>query len=154
MFQSYIALKEIVLPEGITTIHWATFSDCTNLETVVLPQSVTNIDSLAFDLDNAEKRKMLTIVCPRNSYAWEFAKTHAINVQATPEDERYVVITASGRCNVRSGPGTEHEVVAYVQSNERFLVLGSETAQNGRIWYNIQVGGTSGWISSTIVRLD
>lgn len=106
VFQGCKALKEIVLPEGITSIRYATFSGCPNLETVVLPNSVTHIYS-AFKLLNNEPNKMetilisgnvtyigddafagrenLTIVCPRNSYVWEFAKSHKIKVQAAVE---------------------------------------------------------------------
>lgn len=41
-------IKELVLPQNITEIHYAAFENWTSLEEIVLPDSIINIDSNAF----------------------------------------------------------------------------------------------------------
>lgn len=46
---SYItSLKKVIIPEGIISIGWLAFSDCTNLEEIELPSSLQTIGAEAF----------------------------------------------------------------------------------------------------------
>ncbi|MBQ6008429.1 MAG: leucine-rich repeat domain-containing protein [Kiritimatiellae bacterium] len=40
--------EDIVIPEGITTLHRHTFSGCASIKSVTLPNSITNIEQYAF----------------------------------------------------------------------------------------------------------
>ncbi len=41
-------LKEIIIPEQVTSIGWNAFNGCSNLENIIIPDSVTHIGSSAF----------------------------------------------------------------------------------------------------------
>lgn len=40
--------KSIILPEGISTVGWLSYKDCTKLESVIIPVSVKSIEQSAF----------------------------------------------------------------------------------------------------------
>ena len=42
-FQGCVNLKDIIIPDGITSLDWYTFSDCKNLKSITLPGSLTSI---------------------------------------------------------------------------------------------------------------
>lgn len=44
-----VSLKDVFLPNGITTIYNNSFSGCTNLNNVLLPSTITSIGDLAFN---------------------------------------------------------------------------------------------------------
>ena len=48
-FSNRSGLKEVVIPQGVTTIGYGTFQYCTSLKSVVIPNSVTCIENNAFD---------------------------------------------------------------------------------------------------------
>ena len=52
-------LKEVTIPEGITTIQSNAFSDCTKLEKIALPESLEKIGSYAFS--NCTSLKQITL---------------------------------------------------------------------------------------------
>lgn len=56
--------------------------------------------------------------------------------------------------NARSGAGTEYPIVEYVFCGERFTILDSEVATNGKTWYQIKKDGVLCWISSGICTVD
>lgn len=56
--------------------------------------------------------------------------------------------------NARSGAGTEYPIVEYVFCGERFTILDSATAFNGKTWYQIKKDGVLCWISSGICTVD
>lgn len=73
-------LKSIVIPEGVTFIGFKAFAGCTELETVVLPGSLEEIE-----VGNTENKQIfsfddkLTALVPRGSYAEEYCKEHKIH---------------------------------------------------------------------------
>ena len=66
-------IKEIAVPESCTSIGDGAFSGCTGLKTVTLPANIVSIGEDAF-----EGCDELTIVCPKNSYAAEYAEANGI----------------------------------------------------------------------------
>ena len=65
-----------------------------------------------------------------------------------------MVITESS-ANIRSGPGTDYDVITAAQKGDTFLATGNEeTASNGRIWYEIYLDEskeTTGWASEKVI---
>jgi uncharacterized protein YraI len=51
------------------------------------------------------------------------------------------------RVNVRSGPGTNHQVVAQLGIGEIFLVTDGPECSLLYTWYKIQQGDIDGWIA-------
>ena len=65
-------------------------------------------------------------------------------------DKNTVIVKAEG--NVRAGAGTGYGVVGYAHVNNVFQVLNTVTVADGGVWYMIQFGDTTGWISAAICR--
>lgn len=65
-----------------------------------------------------------------------------------------MVITESS-ANIRSGPGTDYDVVTTASQGDIFVATGNqETASNGRIWYEIYLDDEmtqTGWASQKII---
>jgi uncharacterized protein YraI len=76
--------------------------------------------------------------------------TSTVAITATPA-RTGVVAASSDSVNVRSGPGTDFEVLSTVNSGATVVILG----QNGDgTWQNIQLDdGRQGWISTALLRL-
>lgn len=72
------AVTSVILPDTVTHIGWLAFADCTALSSVTIPASVTSIGYGAFD-----GCPHLTVYCPRDSYAAEFARSFALRVRYT-----------------------------------------------------------------------
>ncbi len=66
-------LTSVIIPDTVTEIGWFAFADCQNLQTITIPASVTAIHYGAF-----ENCPNLTILCPKDSYAAEYAASFAI----------------------------------------------------------------------------
>lgn len=66
-------LTSVVIPDTVTEIGWFAFANCESLETITIPASVTIIHYGAF-----ENCPNLTILCPQNSYAAQYAASFAI----------------------------------------------------------------------------
>ena len=64
-------------PNGTTTLDWYSFSDCTALKKIVLPDSVREIHKDTFNECNKSK---LTIYAYANSTAYHFAKNNGIKL--------------------------------------------------------------------------
>lgn len=70
-------LKEIILPDGLTTIGYQAFFGCRNLETIVLPESITSIGDSAFDECNIN----LVATVSYGSYAEQYCIEHDLLYQ-------------------------------------------------------------------------
>ncbi len=58
-------------------------------------------------------------------------------------------IQANGNVNVRSGPGTDYDLVGLLSSGQSAVVI--DTSGNGD-WFNVQLSdGTIGWVGSSVV---
>lgn len=63
-------------------------------------------------------------------------------------------VTATGRLNVRSGPGLDHAVLDTMQKDESAAYLGNSSYDSrGMCWYCVQFGEHTGWVSSAYVTL-
>lgn len=62
-------------------------------------------------------------------------------------DENPTVITIKDTCNVRTGPGTDHDVIFTVEKGIPFLILDRQKS-----WIQIQhADGDRGWIHKSLV---
>lgn len=73
-FQS-ATLRSVVVTEGIETIGWFAFSECSSLSSITIPESVQSIGYSAF----APEGVLLTIYCPSNSFAHRYAQSYGIS---------------------------------------------------------------------------
>ena len=75
MFKGCSKLRNVIIPDTVTTIGMRVFCDCENLR-VVIPETVVKINEYAFyECTN------VTIVTPKGSYAEKYAKKHNINYE-------------------------------------------------------------------------
>ncbi|MDR0920167.1 MAG: leucine-rich repeat protein, partial [Oscillospiraceae bacterium] len=61
-FTNKLALKSVIIPEGVTSIGDSAFTGCTSLETVVIPEGVISIGNNAF----AQCLSLKTVVIPES----------------------------------------------------------------------------------------
>jgi len=78
-------------------------------------------------------------------------------VEEEPVDlPRFVIYESSA--NIRSGPGTDYEVLTTVSEGAEFWGTGNEaTAENGRIWYEIYMDEDQeqvGWASEAVIQMQ
>ena len=72
---SYSSLKDIVIPDSVTTIGMYAFYDCTALERVKIPPNVISIE------DNSFNNSKTIVVCKKGSYAEQYAQENQMNVE-------------------------------------------------------------------------
>lgn len=65
-------VKRIVLSDGIETLDWFAFKDCSSLSYISIPASVSSIGYGAFD----GTAKGLTIECEKDSFAHKYAQSY------------------------------------------------------------------------------
>lgn len=76
-FQS-TPVTEVTVPYSVTEIGWFAFANCQSLQSVTLPASVESIGYGAFD-----GCPRLTLYCPANSYAADYAISFALRHEFT-----------------------------------------------------------------------
>ncbi len=72
---------------------------------------------------------------------------------ATPEpdsQQKVTISTAGSRANIRSGPGLDAAVIDKADPGSTFPVVGK--SEDGA-WWQITIGGATGWVSDSVVRL-
>ena len=81
-------ISEIILPDSCEEIKSGAFSQCSLLEKVLIPASVTTIDDAAFNSSNK-----VTIYCYESSAAHVFAEVKGIPyvLLEVPEPEKYLL---------------------------------------------------------------
>jgi len=146
-----LSLKHVEIPETVTSVWWDAFCGCTSLETVVMPASVTEICDDVFNNCSS----LRTIYVQRGSYAEQYCIENNLSYAyygEYPVGEICRIGADSAR--VRSGAGTEFEVVGTVAQGEQYEVRGILPASNGKTWYQIKKDGVLCWISSGICTVD
>lgn len=77
--------------------------------------------------------------------------------EETIEIDGDIMIITADTANIRSGPGTDYDVVATAEMGDIFISTGmQETASNGRIWYEIYLNDEfteTGWASEKVMEL-
>lgn len=64
-------------------------------------------------------------------------------------------IVHAERLNVRSGPGTDYNAVAVLNTNTRIIVTGETTGTDGMKWYNVRLhNGKTGYARYDFIRKD
>lgn len=71
------SIKYIAMPGGVQKIDNGAFFECMSLETAVIPETVTDIHEYAF----TDCNENFTIVCTKDSYAYEYATEYNIKVR-------------------------------------------------------------------------
>ncbi|MBQ7848265.1 MAG: SH3 domain-containing protein [Clostridia bacterium] len=101
---------------------------------------------IQIDLEGAEVWVSASLVRCSVSFALDVRKVPEASLVGTE------IRIAAGRARVREDVGTEHPTVAYVRSGQRYQVLDAYADQAGKIWYQIEVDGLPGWISSGLAE--
>lgn len=58
-------------------------------------------------------------------------------------------LTTTGKSRLRNGAGTSFDTIAWIPVNQTFTGTGvTDTAKDGRIWYEAIYNGVRGWVSS------
>ncbi len=74
-FENCSVLESVIIPDTVSEIGTAAFKNCSSLELAVIPGSVTEIADDAFD-----GCSNLTILCFENSYVYSYAQAQGIRV--------------------------------------------------------------------------
>ena len=77
-----------------------------------------------------------------------------------PEEEPAVtgplMVITEGNSNIRSGPGTSHDVLRVADEGETFIATGNEDVKSsGSVWYEVYLneeGTETGWASQKVIR--
>ena len=81
-FEGCTNLKEVIIPgDQLTEIQHGAFKDCTSLEVLELPESVTKISDYAF----RGCSENLVLKCKEGSYVQQYAEAHGIKFEAITE---------------------------------------------------------------------
>ena len=80
LYLNYELVTDLIIPEGVTSIHSYAFSNCSSLTSVTIPSSVTSIGASAFN----DCRSLSTVYCypqtPPNKGAYPFDGCGSINI--------------------------------------------------------------------------
>lgn len=72
--------------------------------------------------------------------------------------EEIVMVIKENSSNIRSGPGTNYDVIATAHKGDTFYATGNqETASNGRTWYEIYIDNEktkTGWASQKVIEFQ
>lgn len=72
----------------------------------------------------------------------------------TSTSSNQTIVISGGKCNIRSGPSLNYEILSSLNEGREVRYLGkSSTDSRGVIWYNIEFQGIQGWVSSKYARL-
>lgn len=71
--------------------------------------------------------------------------------QAYAYTQRQAVVNASS-LNVRSGPGTSYSRVTNLAKGTSVTVINETTGSDGKLWYQIHSGGSTGYVLGTYLR--
>jgi hypothetical protein len=61
------------------------------------------------------------------------------------------VVTINDSTNVRTGPGTDYDILASVEHNSRMIVFGQTTGEDGFVWWQV---GDGAWVRDDVVETE
>ena len=77
---------------------------------------------------------------------------------AMAEHSSYDILTATGNCNLRQGPGLNYKILHVIHAGDKVIYDGDtwETDERGVTWYKVTTsnGKTTGWASSVYLHDD
>ncbi len=59
---------------------------------------------------------------------------------------------SSGSLNVRSGPGTEYDVLGSLAKGKTFTIKGQKKSTAGLVWYSLDFSGKTGYVASSYIK--
>lgn len=62
-------------------------------------------------------------------------------------------VEVSSSLNFRNGPGTEYKIVGILKNGNTGEIVDEAKATTGKVWYKMVVNGTTGWASSSYVKV-
>lgn len=89
-FDNCSSLTSITIPDGVTCISFHAFANCSKLTYVAIPDSVTEFEEYDEDgelLAIFENSPNVTIICNKDSAAYQYATEHNIPVKLVSETE-------------------------------------------------------------------
>lgn len=89
---------------------------------------------------------------PADAASGATSKASGSAVQVFPVGETCCIAASSA--NARAGAGTQYGIVEYVFEGQRYTILDTAVASNGRTWYKIRVDGQECWISSGVATIN
>ena len=116
------SLKEVTLPDTVTTIYGLAFANCSNLENVYIPDGTSFIGASAFKNDSK-----IVLSVGMNSYSKQFAETNNI-----PYTERGAEVLGSGSCGNELTWSYSSEGILTISGNG---AMESYTSSNVVPWY-------------------
>lgn len=90
---------------------------------------------------------LLAVVCLGTSFVYIGINVNAKTVIRTG------TVEVSSSLNFRSGPGTEYEIIGILKNGNTGEIVDEAKATTGKVWYKMVVNGTTGWASSSYVKV-
>lgn len=75
-------------------------------------------------------------------------------VKVSPQTAGMVTIVSTSGANVRSGPGTNYSIIGTASYGAELVFYGN-TARDGSgvLWFQVEYGSGTGWVSSSVAIL-
>ena len=87
-------LRSVKLPDSVTEIYWGAFSGCSSLTEITIPSRVSKIEENAFE--GCENLTRIVVEQPKNSLAGYKTKWGAPNAQVVWSSQNTVGISGPG----------------------------------------------------------
>ncbi|MBO2516337.1 MAG: hypothetical protein CW338_03540 [Clostridiales bacterium] len=147
-------VKEIIVPAGVTSIGERCFESCGDLVSIKIPVTVTSVEKGAFSgckklkevhyegtIDDARLIDFSTDNSEITSAKWFCGELYDEVTTAVS----FMRVKVNNGSNVRSGPSSDYDKIAYADAGEIYDCLGEE---NG--WYKIKLkDGSFGYIATS-----
>ena len=72
---------------------------------------------------------------------------------ASAYETKQGVVAGASSLNVRSGPGKSYESIGYVAEGDTLTIVGEQADADGKVWYQIQFGDGTGYVSSSYITI-
>ena len=112
------------------------------LEEIALSFRVDGMTADEMTAHKAQAEADLAVAIAAQEEAERLAQEEAARKAAEEAARKRVYITASGGCNIRSGPDASYAKISYGYTGDSFPYLGTEGN-----WHKIEVNGQTGYVS-------
>ncbi len=108
-------------------------------------------------IGSVNKAEMYTFLGTVSASGGTWYKINYKNADAYVSGDYSRVVTSvevtGSTVNIRSGPSTDYSKVTSVRQGDTLVLVGFETANNGKIWYKVAINGYTGYIISDYCKL-